>query len=234
MAKQRIEEKADEALPTKKRKKKKRLFKGMVVSVILIGLGVGIFFGRQVIAEVVKNIPLLNQIFKTQEVVQTTNESQEVTTLKEAITSCNQQIEALTAQNNTLLAQVDSLKAYETQYNDFVTSKTAWEQEVADQNPELFIQYYEKIAPENAQILYSELKRQQVATKEQKAYAKVIADMDEESAARALCQIVATDPDLIQYIFEAMSSERQAAILSVMDEKVAPQVIKLIAPNVDK
>ncbi|MGL4739098.1 MAG: hypothetical protein ACRCW2_16790 [Cellulosilyticaceae bacterium] len=234
MTEQIIKEVPDVEMLRQKPKRKKRLFKWLLLGVILIGLGVGIFFGRKGIAEGVKNIPVLNKIFKVQETSENVEESPEVKTLKATIESLNQQITSLTQANEALTTQVDTLKSYEEQYNDFLVLKSKWEQEVAHASGTEFVKYYEKIAPESAQTLYRELKSQQVATKDQKAYAKVVADMDEEAAAKALVQIVGTDPELVKYVFAGMTSERQSAILSVMDEKVTPQVIKLIAPSVDK
>lgn len=233
MVKARTKEMPEADLPLQK--PKKTAFKWILLTVILAGLGLGVVVGRNGIAEAVQKVPVLSKVLKREEgngTTEVTKESEEVKALKRTIEGLNGQIQGLTEEKASLENQVQVLKQYEAQYKDFATNRADWEKEVASEAPGDFIKYYEKIAPENAQLLYRELKTQQIATAEQKAYAKVIADMDEEATARALAKIVGTDPELVKYAFKGMSSERQSAILSAMDEKVAAQVIKLIAPDV--
>lgn len=226
--------KSDEMDASENKKKKKSKFKWILLPIILVGLGCGIYFGRSGIAGVVKNVPILNQIFKIKSQGTSENnqvkEDPKVKELEMKIEQLNQDLTNIQNENEALNSQVKVLKQYEMQYNDFQKQKQEWEKEVASQSAIEYIKYYERINPDHASEIYKELKQTQIATQEQKQYAKVVADMTEEEAAKAIEKIVVTDPELVKYLFAGMASDRKSVILSVMDEQVAPQVIKLIAP----
>ncbi|MGL4343733.1 MAG: hypothetical protein ACRCTE_00905 [Cellulosilyticaceae bacterium] len=215
-----------------KGKPKKSKFKWLIVFIILIGLGAGIYLGRTGIAKAVKDVPFLNQIFKEKSQDAVGKVDPQITALNDTITQLNNQIATQTTEKEQLQSRIKTLEKYEQQYNEFEQQKQKWENEVATQKPADFIAYYEQVRPDEANRIYKELKQTQIATAEQKQYAKVVADMEEEQAAKAIEKIIGTNPELVKFLFGGMSSERQSAILSVMDEKTAPQVIKLIAPQV--
>ena len=70
-------------------------------------------------------------------------------------------------------------------------------------------------------------------SKEQKAYANTIGQMDAEQAAKAMEILLTTDPELIQMIFENMGQEQRAAILDNMTSQGAAQTMKLISPDIN-
>lgn len=214
------------------RKKKKGKFKWIVIGVIIIGLGLGGYLGRNQVAKWIQKIPGSDKVIKVsdEEEKDVAKLDPKYEALQQTIDQLNQEILALKDENNLLQNKVESLTQYETQYNDFLEQKKIWEQEVASTNSIEFIKYYEQISPEQAQVLYQELKQEQVASQEQKKYAKIVGDMDEEQAAKAIEKIVSTDPELVRYLFNGMASDRQSAILSAMTEQSAAQVIKLLAP----
>lgn len=149
-----------------------------------------------------------------------------------------QEIEKLKAEKTTLEAsysdlsqQNETLKQYETMYNEFLEQKEAWDEEIAKTNTDLFIDQFEKMYPDTATQIYTVLKGQKNLSNKQKQLSKTIEQMDEVQAAKALELLMTTDAELLQVIFEGMSTDRSALILSEMKSEVAAQVIKLIAPE---
>ena len=84
--------------------------------------------------------------------------------------------------------------------------------------------------PETANEIYRTLKGEAITTKEQKALANAVGEMDEDQAAKALEVLLTTDAELVQTIMRGMKDERKSLVLSSMTSAGAAQVIKLISP----
>lgn len=218
-------------------KKKKTSLVAIVITVlvlIIIGLLIKYRFYNS-IASQVKDIPGLNKIFVLDDnpYMNLTKEEliKEIEILKAKVNSLELEKEGQAKEKEQLLQKIDGLSEYEQNYTQFVLDKNAWDAQIAQSNPTLYIQHFEKIYPDQANQIYKELKQKEVLTKEQREYAKVIGEMDEEQAALALEKIIPTDPELIKIIFDGMERERQALILSSMTTQSAAQVIKIISPG---
>lgn len=227
-------------IPMKKKKKKSKIKRVLIIVLILGGVGAALYFNRYKIADTVKEIPLLNQIFKPlegdQNVYGQLTPSQlidKVIEIEKENTSLGNQLLDKNSEIQRLEEKIETLKTYETRYSDFLAQKEAWDQELAKANPELFIAQYELMNPELASQLYQELSLTKSLTKEQKQFANTIGEMDEVQAAKALEKLLPTDPELIGVIFKGMAQERQALILSSMTTQGAAQVIKIISPELE-
>lgn len=220
----------------RKLKKKQGKMKGILITAIMIGgIGLIVYLNRGTIGKLVADVPGLNKVFKVQNEEPADNRSRDQLmkdnkVLEASIVQLKEQLLEKEQSEALLKQKIETLKQYEAQYNDFIAQKEAWNTEIANANPALFLEQYEKINPELAKNLYKDLMVQENMTKEQKKYANVIAEMDADQAAKALEKLVGTDPELIKSIFKAMDAERQAAILSAMESQYAAQVIKLISP----
>lgn len=210
----------------------------LIVVLLLVGLGAGIYLNRDSIAKVVKDVPVLNQIFKVSEentlLTQSSEElAAEISKLESQIQALQINLEASESRNETLQQQVTTLSQYEKEQAAFVEEKQAWQTALAKENPNLYIEQYELMEPELAQMIYKDLIVQVEMDKAQKQFANTVAEMDPEQAAKALEVIIPTDPELIQLLFNGMVIERKAEILSAMESSKAAQVIKLISPELN-
>lgn len=217
-------------LTPKKRKKKKWPLR---ILSILIVVGV-VYFFRTPILNTLKNIPVIGRFMpdvSNEETLSTEELNIKVKSQEQEIERLKAEKIALEASNAALNAKNESLKQYESMYTDFLAQKEAWDEEVAKTNTDLFIDQFESVYPDTAERIYNTLKGQQILSDKQKALSKTIGEMDEVQAAKALELLIATDSELLQAIFEGMSTDRKALILSEMTSDSAAQVIKLIAPD---
>lgn len=222
----------------KKRKKKKSVWIGLI-AILLIGVVVWInkdSLSRQ-IAKWTKDVPILNEVFKLEEepYLEFSKEElvEQIKGLEQQVKGFNEEIQKDKREQELLQQKIASLEIYEGRYTEFIEQKNKWDEEIAKTNPELFIEQFEQIYPEQANQIYKELKQKEILTKEKKQYAKVIEEMDEERAAKALEKIVPTDPELVKLIFNGMQTERQGLVLSAMDSSVAAQTIKILSPDLE-
>lgn len=224
---------------TKVKKKKGKVVPALVGIGILIGVGSLLFFSRHQVAKIVKDIPVLNQVFKLSDEVKDPYDLLTKDQLKEKIVSLEKDLEQATIkigslENDKVLLneKMDALKQYEVQYNDFIVQKSSWDAEVAKAEPELFIKQFEAIYPDVAARIYEEIKGDVSLNKEQKDFATMISTMDAKKASEVLSTLIKTDPELTKSILKSMKKENQAAILNEMATEDATQMIKLISPSI--
>lgn len=215
----------------KKRKKKKWLF--VIIFFILILVALGYFF-RKPLLNGAKNIPIVGKWIPKVSYVEPLSAEALSLKMQEQV----EEIEKLKAEKvnwekdyMSLSTENERLKQYESMYTEFLEQKEAWDEELAKENPDLFIEQFEKIYPDTAERIYTLLKGQKNLSNEQKTLSKTIEGMDEVQAAKALELLIATDSELLKMIFEGMSTDRRALVLNEMSSELAAQVIKLIAPE---
>lgn len=223
--------------PPKKKKTKKILF---VIIILLIITGIGFFFRKPIKTYGIKaasHIPYINKWIKPKEQDPYENYNKQafikvIEGQEEEIETLEKQIEALTNEKQMLTQKVTDLKTYETKYSAFTTQKAAWDEKIARTDKTLFIEQFEQVYPEQAEEIYKTLKTENILSKEQKSFASMVGQMDADQAAKALEQLLVTDPEIIKVLFDNMEQERKASILSSMDAKNAATVIKLVSPNI--
>lgn len=224
--------------PTKQgSKKKKGWLIPIIILIVLIAIG-GIFYlNRQKVASLVKDVPVLNLIFKEKQISEDPYDALSSKMLKQKLKETEATLEAENLkvenlENEMVLLQekIDALKKYEENYNTFIEQKKAWDQELARNNPDLFIEQFESFYKEEAENLYLELKGKELLSKEEKELAKTIGNMESDKAAQTLETLLTTDPELVKTLLKSMKSEEQAKILNEMEVNAAAQVVKLIGP----
>ncbi len=226
---EKIDEKAPYTKPEKPKKKKGLI----IVLVIILLVGVVGFIFRKPIGTVLKDVPIIGSLFKGEEEKIPYNELEsKLSTSEIEVASLKSKVEGYEAEIKALEEKIETLKQYEANYSSFLEQKENWDVSVAKTNKDLFIEQFEQIYPDTAERIYSELKGQSTMSKEQKAYASTIAQMDAQQAAKALEVLLGTDPELIQMIFENMGQEQRAAILDNMSSQSAAQTMKLISPDI--
>ncbi len=222
------------------KKKRKRDFKSTVIMFLLLMIGaLAVYYNRDTInnllAKNLRQVPVLNKIFKVSNdpflnksnkvLIQNINERDlQITELSNTITQLEEEILSLEK-------TITNLKEYEKNYNEFMKQKQTWDEDIAKTNPDLFITQYEKMYPKNAEEIYKQLKNDEITNKAHKEYAKTVEQMDEKVAAQSMEILLETDPELVKILFNSMSSDKRAAVLSAMKAENSSKIIKLIYPE---
>lgn len=100
---------------------------------------------------------------------------------------------------------------------------------IAMGNPEAFARYFEKVNPENAQELYSEIIAKEAVKENYKNLAIPYTEMEPANAAAILTELGQKDMELVVNLIEAMKNDVKAEIIENMDPKFAAEVMKNIA-----
>lgn len=231
------EGKSSSSMPPYERKKKKRVLPIIMVGAVLVG---SVFViqksGDNAVTNKLRSLPVIGGLFGESGTTEVTMSYDELVTAlaqsQEEVATLEKEKANLEMANDTLTNKVKSLSEYEANYENFLKQKEAWDMQVAENNPDLFIEQFEAMYPEIAENIYSRLKGNNIITKEQKKYSSTVAQMDSDQAAKAVEALISTDTELIKVIFDNMGQEQSAAILSGMSTEGAAKVLKLISPEV--
>lgn len=217
----------------------------LAILCLLIKLDVG-GFGSNVLAPVLKDVPVINKILPAESVITTDDEETYggYTSLREAVDYIKQlelELEQAQSSSNTdseemdqMRAEIERLQTFEDAQVEFERIKNDFYEEVvyADKGPgaEAYQKYYESMDPTTAEYLYKQVVQQQEASKEIKDYAQAYADMKPKEAA-AIFENMTDDLELAAKILNQMSTEDRGKILGVMDPTVAARLTKIMDPE---
>ncbi len=212
---------------------------------LLIKLDVG-GFGSNVLAPVLKDVPVVNKILPADSVVSTDDEESYggYTSLKEAvdyIKVLELELEQAQSANNTdeetiasLEAEVERLQTFEDAQVEFERIKSEFYEEVvyAENGPgaEEYQKYYESMDPTTAEYLYKQVVQQLETDSEIEDYAQAYSEMKPKQAA-AIFESMTDDLDLVAKILNTMNADDRGAILGVMDSDVAARLTKIMDPE---
>lgn len=212
---------------------------------LLVKLDVG-GFGSNVLAPVLKDVPVVNKILPAEAVVTTDDEESYggYTSLRDAVDYIKElelELEQAQSASNTdseeldeLRAEVERLQTFEDAQVEFERIKTEFYEEVVyaenGPGPEEYQKYYEQIDPATAEYLYRQVVEQLQADTQLTAYAQAYADMEPASAAKIFEQMT-NDLDLVAKILNQMDAENRGNILAAMDPEIAARVTKIMDPN---
>lgn len=226
------------SLEIPKKRKKGKIFLIILVLMIIIA-SLGFVFRKQInqyLSPYLKKVPIIGTLFEEKQDPYDGRTKEEIVGQLEILQleydQLNQKFQDSQDQNETLEQKIKSLETYEIQYQDFITQKQAWDEEIAKTNPNLFIEQFKKMHSETAERIYEEMQSNIQITKEQKQFVNAVAQMDVEQAAKALEILIPTDAELIRFILLGMEQERKSLILSSMESANAATVIKLLSPQV--
>jgi flagellar motility protein MotE (MotC chaperone) len=212
---------------------------------LLIKLDVG-GFGSNVLAPVLKDVPVINKILPSESVVTTDDEEEYggYTSLREAVDYIKElelEIEQMQSESNVdteemeeLQAEVERLQTFEDAQVEFERIKTEFYEEVvyAENGPgaEEYQKYYESMDPTTAEYLYKQVVQQLEADEEIQNYAQAYAEMKPKEAA-GIFEEMTDDLELAAKILNQMSAEDRGKILGVMDPEVAARLTKIMDPD---
>ena len=234
----------------------------ILTTLILIGVWVGIIcalikldiggFGSQVLAPVLKNVPVVNKILPDETTGNISNEgsTEEVvdlagyTALEEAVSDIRDledelidYQEELNAKNERILAleeEIKRLETFEDMQVEFERIKTEFYNEVvyAENGPgvEEYQKYYEAMDPATAEVLYKQVVAQVEESKEVQDYAQAYSEMKPKEAA-GIFEAMTSDLDLAARILGEMEPDARGKILGVMKPDVAAKITKIMEPD---
>ncbi|MDE7186462.1 MAG: hypothetical protein K2O13_03000 [Lachnospiraceae bacterium] len=219
----------------------------LAILCLLIKLDVG-GFGSNVLAPVLKDVPVLNMILPKEAVTSTTEEEQEsyggYTSLREAvdyITELELELERAQSASNSdseemeqLRAEIERLRTFEEAQVDFDRIRTEFYNEVvyAENGPgaEEYQKYYESMDPTTAEYLYKQVIQQAEEDAVFSEYAQTYEEMKPKQAA-ALFETMTDDLDLVAKILNQMSAQDRGNILGAMDTETAARLTKIMDPD---
>ncbi|WP_305768378.1 hypothetical protein [Candidatus Epulonipiscium viviparus] len=222
--------------PKKKKGKASRFFR--LLTIIILCAVFYIYWDpiNAYLAPKLKDVPYLNQVFFIDpdgDLYEGWSANQliaEIEQLKATVLANEEQLADKNIQITDLQGQIERLQIFEDEYNTFIEEKDAFNFQLAEANPALFTEQYEKMEPDIAQEIYAQLISGVELSAAQKAQANTITEMDSATAAEAITLLLATDADLIRNIFANMTSAAQASILDEMSAENAAQAIRLTSP----
>ncbi len=221
---------------------------GIICALVKLDIG---GFGSQVLAPVLKNIPVVNKILPDETTGNISEESTEevvdlagYTALEDAVSDIHDledelidYQEELNAKNERILAleeEIKRLETFEDMQVEFERIKTEFYNEVvyAENGPgeEAYQKYYEAMDPATAEVLYKQVVAQVEESKEIKEYAQAYSEMKPKQAA-GIFEAMTNDLDLAARILGEMEPDARGAILGVMDAEVAAKITKIMEPD---
>ena len=217
----------------------------LVILILLIKLDVG-GFGSNVMAPVLKDVPILNKILPDSDDTESVTEGGYggYTSLKEAVEDVERlrlQLEQQKSNSSAdseeiakLKAEVERLSTFEKNQIEFQRIKTEFYEEVVYSDkgpgPEEYARYYETMDPETAQNLYKEVVKEEQVSKEIEDYAKAYSEMKPKQAAE-IFEKMTNNLALAAKILGVMEPDDRGKILGVMDSTVAAQLTKIMDPD---
>lgn len=215
------------------------------ITVLVIKLDIG-GVGSNVVAPIIKDIPVLNKILPADYVTETEDVenyygygslSDAVDQIKYYETQIDSQlvtIESYEEQIALLTAEVERLKTFENNQVEFQRIKTEFYEEVIynenSPGPEAFMEYYENMDPETAELIYQQVVTQETYDAEIEEYAQAYSEMKPKEAA-GIFEAMTDDLELAAKILGAMQPDDRGKILGVMDPEVAARITKIMEPE---
>lgn len=212
---------------------------------LLVKLDVG-GFGSNVLAPVLKDVPVINKILPAESVVSTDDEESYggYTSLRDAVDYIVElELELEQAQSAShvdsqeleeLRAEVERLRTFEEAQVEFERIKTEFYEEVvyAENGPgaEAYQKYYETIDPTTAEYLYRQVVEQIQEDAKMEEYAQTFSEMEPASAA-AIFEEMSGELDLVSKILMRMNAENRGSIMASMSAETAARLTRIMDPT---
>ena len=225
------------------------IFIWLAIFALLIKADVG-GFGSSVMRPLIGNVPILNKILPDdpntpegeQEVssedakYRYKNMDEAVAYIKELelqLAEAQQSDEADAAHVAELEAEVAKLRTLEQEQASYEAVKQKFYEEVvfSDKAPDIneYIEYYQSIDPENAEVLYREALKQKAVSDELEAYIKKYSSMSAKAAA-GIFDAMTDNLPLVAEILTNMDADSAGAILAKMNADTAAKVTEIMHP----
>ncbi|MDE6607443.1 MAG: hypothetical protein K2K54_06790 [Lachnospiraceae bacterium] len=217
----------------------------LAILALLIKLDVG-GFGSEVLAPVLKDVPVINKILPGDAVIETTQEEayNGYTSLREAVDTIKEleleleraqsQLQMDSTQITEMKAEIERLKTFEEKQVEFERIKNEFYEEVIyaenAPGPEEYQKFYESIDPTTAEYLYKQVVGQLEEDAALEEYVQAYSDM-KPAAAAAIFEEMTNNLNLVAKILGKMEPEARGNILAAMDPAVAARITRLMDPD---
>lgn len=215
----------------------------LAILALLIKWDVG-GFGSTVMRPLLKDIPYVNRILPDSEDDLSTEEEYPYKNMDEAVAYIKEleqelaQAQQGSSENSAYIADLEAqsqkLKEYEANEAAFEEEKEKFYNEVvfSDQAPDIeqYKEYYESIAPDNAELLYKQVVEQQQTDSKISDYVKGYSQMKPKEAA-AIFDTMTDNLNLVAQILENMDAQSRADILGKMNSDTAAKVTEIMNPS---
>jgi flagellar motility protein MotE (MotC chaperone) len=221
--------------------------------IILIWLGIIVMlikwdvggFGSGVLAPILKDVPVVNQILpQTASTGSTEDSAYAFSSIDEAVDRIKElELELAEAQNTTdadadeiadLQQKAAELEQYKADEEAFNEEKQKFYDEVVFSSvaPDIeeYKSYYESIDPATAETIYRQVVQQTAISDELSDYVKTYSSMKPKEAA-AVFDTMTDNLNLVAQILENMDAQSRADILGKMDSDTAAKVTEIMHPG---
>ena len=221
------------------------VFIWVAILCVVIKLDIG-GFGSDVLAPVLKDIPVVNKILPEGTVTEVGDSGAYggYSNIEEAVNLIHvleAELESLKSSNTTdgakiaeLEAEIERLKTFEANQVEFQRIKTEFYEEVvyAENGPgaEEYKKFYEAMDPTTAEYLYKQVVQQMEESAEIEAYARTYSEMKADAAAK-IFENMSDDLDRVARILLVMNPESRGEILAAMDPAIAAKLTKIMDPE---
>jgi len=134
--------------------------------------------------------------------------------------------ELVKRQNQT----ISKLREYEGMITGYREDKAALDAMIARNDYASFAEFYERVAPENAKLLYREAVAQLQRDSDMKSIVATYTNMEEDAAASALEELMQTNAELVVKIMRMMAPVARAEIFNVMKKENVATITRLLEP----
>lgn len=214
----------------------------VAVVCVVVKLDVG-GFGSSVLAPILKDVPVANKILPSTVPGVATDDSDSYggyASLEEAVEYIKQlelQLERLQTEANTRSAEIEALKAeilrlqeFEDRQVEFQRIKTEFYEEVANLDPDGLVKYYESMDPTTMEYIMRQILIQEQKNDEADNFVQTFSEMKPKQAAK-MFEAMDDRLELVAEILEAMSVEKRAAIMDVIDTDLGAKLVKMMYPG---
>lgn len=243
----------NEELDMEPRKENKALSAIIIALIILIWLGIFIVlikldvggFGSKVLAPVLKDVPVINKILPEASDEDVSEEipykslaeaASYIKELEQELAGYQELENNKDTQISDLQAEVNRLKQFEEQQKAFEELRAKFYEEVVFGEKaidvENYIEYYQSIDKENADLLYLRAIEKYAYSQEVQERAKYYSSMKPAKAAQIFVEMTG-DLDIVVALLNSMSAEKSGAIISAigdLDSVLAAKITKLLMP----
>ena len=243
----------NEELDMEPRKENKALSAIIIALIILIWLGIFIVlikldvggFGSKVLAPVLKDVPVINKILPEASDEDVSEEipykslaeaASYIKELEQELAGYQELENNKDTQISDLQAEVNRLKQFEEQQKAFEELRAKFYEEVVFGEKaidvENYIEYYQSIDKENADLLYLRAIEKYAYSQEVQERAKYYSSMKPAKAAQIFVEMTG-DLDIVVALLNSMSAENSGAIISAigaLDSVLAAKITKLVMP----
>jgi flagellar motility protein MotE (MotC chaperone) len=197
-------------------------------------LWLNVFHWRDRLTGALKTIPIVGAMLPSPEESSSMNKEEliaQIDALNAKLDRADEDLQNAAGQIEDDAAVIENLRQFEEQQTQFQKYREEFEKKIVMQDPAAYADYYERVYKGDADLLYPQAATTAAYDDALKKYVKSFKSMDENSAAAAIEQLMASDMDLVVLIMSNMDDAHAGEIFSAMDPKNVASVIKMMAPQ---